>query len=84
MNIPITWTSNILNDPKAKKAFEDTLYNSTIVLDRLREILYEREQSLSDTLFSLSTPKDTKVALVERIGEVRDIIKLINIGQTNA
>lgn len=79
-SIPITWTSNILNDPKAKKAFEDTLLNNTIVLDRLREILYEKEQSLTDTLFSLSTPKDTKDVLIGKISELRDIIKLLNIG----
>ena len=78
--IPIQWTAKVANDPKAKKALEDTIYNSTIVLDRLREILYEKEQSLLDTLFSLSTPKETKVALVERIGELRDTIKLLNIG----
>jgi hypothetical protein len=79
MTIPLQWTAKVLNDPKAKKALEDTLYNNTIVLDRLREILYERENAYTDTLFSLSTPKDIKERLIERIGELKDIIKLLNI-----
>lgn len=80
MTIPLQWTAKVLNDPKAKKALEDTLLNNTIVLDRLREILYERESALQDTLFSLSSPKDIKDILIGKISELREIIKLTNIG----
>lgn len=78
--IPLQWTAKVLNDPKAKKSLEDTLLNNTLILDRLREILYEKESSYSDNLFSLSTPKDTKDRLIERIAELRDISKLLNLG----
>ncbi len=79
-NIPLQWTAKVANDPKAKKALEDTILNNTIVLDRLLEILQDKEHQYSELLFSLSTPKDTKERLMERIGELRDTMKLINIG----
>lgn len=79
MTIPIQWTANIANDPKAKEAFENTLVHDSTILHRLKEILYERECSLTNTLFSLSTPKDHQDNLIGRIAELREINKLLNI-----
>ena len=42
--LKLDWTKNL--PPERKQGFEDALRNSTLVIDRLRQIMNEWEQSL--------------------------------------
>lgn len=78
--IPIQWTSNLQNKPKEKESFEALLLNNTSILNRLLEVIEEREDTLQNALFSLSISKDiNKDNLIGRIGELRDFKKLLII-----
>lgn len=77
MTLPTIWTSHLANNPKEKDSLEQTIRSSTTVITRLKEIIEEKESSYNNLLFSLSTPKETKERLIERIGELRDIYKIL-------
>lgn len=77
MTLPISWTSHLSNDPEAKASLEITIRASTTVIHRLRDILEEKEKAYNSSLYSLSTPKEIKLSLIDRIGELRDLKKLL-------
>lgn len=53
--VPLIWTKHLNSSGKeAQEAFEKTLRNSTLVLNRLRQILDERENSINQQEFSIS------------------------------
>lgn len=83
--IPLQWTSNIANSPKAKKDFEDYLANSSRLLERLREIINEKENSLTKIQFSPSTYKNPSWAYEQaflngRLTELNDLKQLLTLG----
>lgn len=47
-NLPVQWTKH-LKDPQSKKKFEDTVRASRTALERLYEILQEKEGTLNRT-----------------------------------
>lgn len=55
MTLNIHWTSHLLNSPLEKKSLEDTIYNSTLVLNRLKDILEEKERALLTKAHSSSS-----------------------------
>jgi hypothetical protein len=80
--IPIQWTANIANDPKAKQSFEETLRNSTIVLDRLVDILDGKEREINRIELSLSSYEKegwpyTQAHLNGRKATLQEIKKLL-------
>ena len=44
--IPMQWTANVANDKEKKESFEAYLQNNQRLLNRLLEILQEKEKSL--------------------------------------
>lgn len=55
MTLPIVWTAHLTNSPKEKQDFERAVILSTEVLNRLRQILEDREKSIDKLDFSLSS-----------------------------
>lgn len=55
----IAWTQHLANDPQRKKDFEATIQNSTVVLDRLKQLIDEKEASFNRTDFD---PKEYEAA----------------------
>lgn len=45
-SLPITWTSHITNNPKEKESLENTIRSSTTIVNRLKDIIEEKERSL--------------------------------------
>lgn len=83
--IPIQWTSNVLNDPKAKKDFEEYLRNSNRILERLREILNEKEISINKYSISPSSFKSNNWAYEQaylngRLAEINELKQLLTLG----
>jgi hypothetical protein len=56
--LPIQWTSDIQNDPKAKKALEEAIYTSTTVLKRLKEIIEEKLKALDHKEYASSSYRE--------------------------
>lgn len=77
--LPVQWISKIANDKEKKEEFETLLRGNSRILEVLIGIIDERENSLLNTLFSLSSPSDQRDNLVGRIAELRDLKKLLNI-----
>lgn len=46
--LSLEWTKHI-RDPQKKKDFETTIRNSSVIVDRLREILIEWDQEISNS-----------------------------------
>jgi hypothetical protein len=75
--LPLEWTKGI-HDPKKKEAFEATIRNSHVVLERLYDILVEREGELTSsecTVSDYDTP-NWDVRQAHRNGERSQIRKL--------
>lgn len=83
--IPIQWTANITNSSKeTKESFEDLLRNSTKILDRLVQIVEERERSLDKIDYSLSSYENPNWACKQahingRKAELQALKQLITI-----
>lgn len=81
-NIPIGWTATI-RDPQLKKNFEQSLRSSTLVLDRLREMLEykleELEQSeMSDQFFEAPNLDERFYRNQGRKKELRELLRLLD------
>lgn len=55
MPLPIQWTADIANDAEAKVAFEENVLRNRDILDRLMDIIVQRENSLIRKSISSST-----------------------------
>lgn len=84
--IPVQWTANIANDTKAKDAFTELLLNSSKILERLKEIVEEKEASITKWETTISSYKEEGWPFVQshmngRRAELLELKKLLNIGQ---
>jgi hypothetical protein len=55
MTLNIQWTSHLSNDPKEKKALEESIIRNKDILDRLKSLLEEKEKSLYNKSISPSS-----------------------------
>lgn len=85
MTLPVLWTSNISNSPIEKKEFTEYLYNNQRLLNRLRDILQEKEDGLERIESSLSSYQESSWAYKQahingRKAVLQEIKQLLTIG----
>ena len=77
--IPVEWIKHL--PPQEKDNFETTLRNSTIVLDRLREILFEHLRSIETKEYSETSYENPSWACKQAFlnGRKAELTKLIKL-----
>lgn len=85
MPLPIQWTANIVNNKEAKEAFEESVLRNSDIINRLKDIILQREESLIRKSISSSSYSSNPSWAYEqahingRLEEIQSIKQLLTL-----